>query len=105
MIDPNDWKEVERVREERPPLSVEALRPTEQIQLSYTIDQQLDRLVLEASFAALTDVERRIVEEIYQHDTPVSELANKLGYSRRHVTRLHRGALKKLLPLGRHLTA
>jgi RNA polymerase sigma-B factor len=99
-----DWIEVERLRNERVPLSVDTLRASEHVQLSYTIDQQLDRMVLEASLAALTEVERRIVEEIYQHDTPVSDLAKKLGYSRRHVTRLHRGALKKLLPLGRHLT-
>ena len=101
----DEWRDLERFRDERVTLSVDTLRPKEQVELSYTIDQQLDRMVIESGLASLTEVERKIVEEIYQYDTPVSDVAKKLGYSRRHVTRLHRGALKKLLPLGRHLTA
>lgn len=92
-----DVAEVRRFREERIPLSVDALRPYEQIQLSYTIDRQLDRVVIESALAKLTALEREIVREIYENDTPVGDLARRLGYSRRHLSRLHGAALKKLL--------
>ena len=95
-ISEEELAEVSRFREERVPVSVDALRPFEQIELSYTIDRQLDRMMLEAGLARLTPLEREIVREIYEHDTPVGELAARLGYSRRHVTRLHSAALKKL---------
>lgn len=94
-----DFQEIRKFRDERVMLSVDALRPSDQGRLSYTMDRQLDRMVLEAGLSRLSRLEREIVQEIYQNDTPVSDLAKKLGYSRRHVTRLHRGALKKLLPL------
>lgn len=92
-----DVMEVRRFREERVPLSVDALRPYEQIQLSYTIDRQLDRVVIDSALSKLTALEREIVREIYENDTPVGDLARRLGYSRRHLSRLHSAALKKLL--------
>jgi RNA polymerase sigma-B factor len=88
--------EVRKFREERVPLSVDALRPYEQVELSYTIDRQLDRMMLEAGLARLSPLEREIVRQIYEHEIPVGELARRLGYSRRHITRLHSAALKKL---------
>jgi RNA polymerase sigma-B factor len=90
-----------RYRDSSIVLSVEALRPNEHGALSYTIDNQLDRMSIEEGLAQLTPVERQIVEEIYERDTPVVEIASRLGYSRRHVTRLHRSALDKLLPMTR----
>lgn len=80
-------------------LSMDGLRPNEQRALSYTIDEQLDRLGLESELAQLTQNERDVLVEIYERDTPVVEIAERLGYSRRHVTRLHRSALAKLAPL------
>jgi len=74
----------------------EDLRPFEQRSLSYTIDEQLDRLSLLPGLALLTQVERNVIREIYERDVPIGEVAQRLGYSRRHVTRLHKSALKKL---------
>lgn len=78
----------------------EDLRPIEQRALSYTIDEQLDRLSLLPGLALLTQVERSVILEIYERDVPIGEVAERLGYSRRHVTRLHKSALKKLEGLG-----
>jgi len=74
----------------------EDLAPGEQRALSYTIDDEVDRLSIAPALALLTEVERNVIREIYELDTPVGEIAERLGYSRRHVTRLHRSALKKL---------
>jgi RNA polymerase sigma-B factor len=88
--------EVLRYRDRGRPLSVEALRPYEQCALSYTIDGQLDRVAIELGLEELTPVEREILRAIYEADVPIGELADRLGYSRRHINRLHKGALKKL---------
>ncbi len=95
----SEEQEVQRYRAARAVMSMETLLPYQQGVLSYTIDQQLDRLMLESVMEALSSVERQILIEIYQHDTPVQQIADRLGYSRRHIARLHRDALKKLSPL------
>jgi RNA polymerase sigma-B factor len=104
-ISSEEFREMMRYREEGIPLSVDALRPYEQLSLSYTIDNQLDHVLIEAGMQQLSTVEREILREIYENDTPVGEIAQRLGYSRRHITRLHRGALQKLKPHARPITA
>lgn len=104
-ISATEASEIKRFREDRVLLSTEDLHPREAGRCTYTLDAHLDRLALESGFAALTPVEASIIREIYQYDTPVSEVAKRLGYSRRHVTRLRRSALDKLAPLGRPLSA
>lgn len=101
----DDFREMMRYREEGLPLSVDALRPYEQLSLSYTIDSHLDRVLIESGLEQLTTVEREILREIYENDTPVNEIAQRLGYSRRHITRLHRAALQKLRPHARPVSA
>jgi RNA polymerase sigma-B factor len=91
-----DEAEVFRYREARSTVSMDALRPCEQQVLSYTIDRQLDRVMIESGLHHLSPVEREILVEIYERDTPIIEIATRLGYSRRHIARLHREALKKL---------
>src|SRR5580658_4948495 len=100
-----ELREMLRYRDEGMPISVEALRPYEQLSLSYTIDNQLDRVVIESCLSRLSGVEREILREIYENDTPVGEIAKRLGYSRRHITRLHRAALLKLRPHTRPISA
>ena len=100
-----EFREIMRYREEGVPLSVEALRPYEQLSLSYTIDNDLDRVLIESGLEHLSAVEREILREIYENETPVGEIAERLGYSRRHITRLHRGALQKLRPHARPISA
>ncbi|MGB6986441.1 MAG: sigma-70 family RNA polymerase sigma factor [Candidatus Aquilonibacter sp.] len=101
----DELREMMRYREEGIPLSVDALRPYEQLSLSYTIDNHLDRVLIESGLEQLSTVEREILREIYENDTPVCEIAHRLGYSRRHITRLHRGALQKLKPYARPISA
>jgi RNA polymerase sigma-B factor len=101
----DEFREMMRYSDQGAPLSVDALRPYEQLALSYTIDSQLDRVLIESGLAFLSDVEREIIREIYENDTPVGEIAQRLGYSRRHITRLHRGALRKLHPHTRPISA
>jgi RNA polymerase sigma-B factor len=91
-----DIREVQRLREHGMPLSVDALRPFEHLSLSYTIDRHLDHVAMQTSLKALSNAERKILREIYERDTPIAEIARALGYSRRHVTRLHHAALEKL---------
>ncbi len=98
---PEEQREVSRYRRNTAMLSVESLRPFEHRALSYTLDHQLDRVDVQRALAELSALERQIIVEIYERDTPLMELAERLGYSRRHLSRLHRGALKKLTPYAR----
>ena len=96
-----DQRDLLRSKDASSVISVDALRPYEQRALSYTMDNQLDKLVIQGALARLSPLEREIVIEIYEKDTPLTELARRLGYSRRHLTRLHRNALQKLSPYAR----
>lgn len=104
-VSEEEVREMMRYREEGMPLSVDALRPYEQLSLSYTIDSHLDRVLIESGLERLSPVEREILREIYENDSPVNEIAQRLGYSRRHITRLHRAALQKLRPHARPISA
>jgi RNA polymerase sigma-B factor len=61
-----------------------------------TIDDLLDRVAVERMLLALPPLERRIVAAIHLDGAKVVEVAARLGYSRRHVTRLHRVAIERL---------
>jgi len=91
--------DIARYRASGSVISTEGLRTSDQRALSYTIDTQIDHLIVEAGLAALTSVERLILRAIYEHDTPVAVVAQRLGYSRRHISRLRKAALAKLAPL------
>jgi RNA polymerase sigma-B factor len=56
----------------------------------------LNRLTLEHLLHRLLPVERQIVSAIHLEGASVVEVARRLAYSRRHVTRLHRGAIERL---------
>lgn len=60
------------------------------------IDDLLDRLTVERMLKTLSPLERRIVIAIHLDGVSVVDLATRLGYSRRHVTRLHRAAMERL---------
>ncbi|MDQ6933013.1 MAG: sigma-70 family RNA polymerase sigma factor [Candidatus Eremiobacteraeota bacterium] len=61
-------------------------------------DAQIDRLLVEAALRALNDLERTVILAVYAQGYTQSELAKRLGYSQRHISRLHRTALSKMLP-------
>jgi RNA polymerase sigma-B factor len=76
--------------------SLDALPPNQAVSACYTIDAHDDRLVLERALASLTPVERAILQASIEHDWSVGDIARRLGYSQRHVTRLRRAAIAKL---------
>lgn len=62
-------------------------------------ERQIDRMIIEAGLATLTSIERTIIIAVYVRGYSKLELARRLGYSQRHVSRLHRGALQKMYPM------
>ncbi len=70
----------------------------------FGIEDVLDRLTVEKMLQGLSRLERQIVRSIHLDGVTVVEVAARLGYSRRHVTRLHRCAmdrLRRVVPLER----
>jgi len=77
-------------------ISFEVLGNREQRTPPRGIDDVLDRLTVERILATLSPLERQIVRSIHLDGVTVVDLARRLGYSRRHVTRLHRAAIDRL---------
>ena len=77
-------------------LSLDFVRAEEWCAREGGIDELLDRLTVEAMLRRLSPLERSIIVGIHLECRTVVELAARLGYSRRHVTRLHRLALERL---------
>lgn len=90
--------EVLRYRELAVPESIDALQPHQMRPCSYTLEDRDDRMLVEAALALLTETERKIILALYASGYTQIELAQRLGYSRRHISRLHRAALKKMQP-------
>jgi len=59
-------------------------------------DVVVNAMAVERLLAALTPLEMQIVRSIHIDGMTIVELAKRLGYSRRHVTRLHRAAMLRL---------
>lgn len=97
--------EVRRYQDAQVIVSMDAMPSYERHAPSYTIEGSIDRLPAFLESNVLSDVERTILREIYERDTPIFEVSRRLGYSRRHIARLHRAALQKLSPLMRPLSA
>jgi RNA polymerase sigma-B factor len=77
-------------------LSFECLKQWEDPLAAESFNELLDRLTLDRMLQALSPLEREIVVAIHLRGTSVVELAQRLGYSRRHVTRLHASAMQHL---------
>ena len=89
-------REIRAYRASNRVLSFEALHLSDQRTLGPPIDEIVDRMTVEQMLGAIPPIERQIVRAIYLDGLPVVEVARRLGYSRRHVTRLHRCALDRL---------
>jgi RNA polymerase sigma-B factor len=76
--------------------SLDSLPPHQAVSACYTIDSHTDRLMLEKALAVLKPVERTILHASLEHGWSVTDIAERLGYSTRHVTRLRRAAIAKL---------
>ncbi len=94
-----DIDELVLFREQAIPQSIDALEPHQLRPCSYTLEEREDRMVLDAALDRLTETERTIILALYANGYSQLEVAQRLGYSRRHISRLHRGALKKMQPV------
>jgi RNA polymerase sigma-B factor len=63
---------------------------------SRMFESVLNKLTLERILAILPPLEMQIVRSIHIEGATVVDLAKRLGYSRRHLTRLHRMAMARL---------
>ncbi|MDP9017545.1 MAG: sigma-70 family RNA polymerase sigma factor [Candidatus Eremiobacteraeota bacterium] len=63
------------------------------------VDCVLDRLLIESALEALNETERSIILGVYAKGYSQFEIAQRLGYSQRHISRLHKAALEKMLPV------
>lgn len=97
---PAELRDVREYRASGRTLSLEAAIARDPQEFARPFDAVLDRMTLEKFFAALTPLELRIVRSIHLEGVTVVDLAKRLGYSRRHLTRLHRGAMLRLRSLG-----
>jgi RNA polymerase sigma-B factor len=59
------------------------------------IDAVVGRLTLDAALDRLPAIERDILHAVYFEDESLAQVADRMGYSRRHLTRLHRRALHR----------
>jgi len=96
---PAEVREIRAYRASSRVVSLELLHDAERGVGQYAIEDVLDRLTVENILEGLSPLERQIVRSIHLDGATVVELAARLGYSRRHVTRLHRGALERLKSL------
>lgn len=95
-------REVEELalyRAQAVPESLDALQPHELRPFSYTMESREDRLIAEAALSCLTPTERTIIVALYAKGYSQVEVSERMGYSRRHISRLHRSALQKMQPL------
>jgi RNA polymerase sigma-B factor len=76
--------------------SLDALSPHELNPAGYSLDEPETALVIKDALALLSGTERTIVLALYAGGYSQLELAERLGYSRRHISRLHRRALRKM---------
>jgi RNA polymerase sigma-B factor len=93
---PAQVREVRTYRARSHVLSFELSSDFEPCVPSSGIEEMLDRLTVDRMLQALSPLERQIVVAIHLDGVTVVELAARLGYSRRHVTRLHRAAIDRL---------
>lgn len=97
-VRPVELEELERYRECAVPESLDGVEQHRLRPCSYTIDDREDRMLLDRALAALTTTERTIILALYATGYRQNEVAQRLGYSRRHISRLHRSALEKMRP-------
>lgn len=68
-------------------------------------EEREERWLIEAALDALSEKEREIVVRLYDYGYSQTEVASRLGYSQRHISRLHRSALRKMQPVWVHKSA
>jgi RNA polymerase sigma-B factor len=89
-------REVRAYRASHRPASLDPARYAGRGTQPCCIDDLLDRLTVEKLLERLNPLERHIVRAVHLNGISIVDLAARLGYSRRHVTRLHRSAMERL---------
>lgn len=97
---PSEQREVCDYRNSGRIASVDALSVSAWREDAAAFESVLDTMTLERLFSTLTPLETQIVRSIHLDGMTIVELAKRLGYSRRHVTRLHRSAMSRLRGYG-----
>ncbi|MDQ6826788.1 MAG: sigma-70 family RNA polymerase sigma factor [Candidatus Eremiobacteraeota bacterium] len=98
-VDAVTVQEVIRCRETTFPGSldgVQNLLPATHASVQCGNDAQVDRLLIETALRALNSIERAVILALYGQGYNQSELASRLGYSQRQISRLHKAALSKM---------
>jgi RNA polymerase sigma-B factor len=94
-------REVHEYRASDSVVSLDGLRTAQARATDDALEVVLDRVTIQRLVMRLSPLERKILHGLYMEGIALADLANRLGYSRRHVTRLHRAALKRLASLAR----
>lgn len=100
---PAELRDVRDYRASGRTVSLEATVTRDSQDFERPFDAVLDDMTLESFFSELTPLQVRIVRSIHLDGVSVVELAKQMGYSRRHLTRLHRAAMQRLRGLGERL--
>ncbi|HTX60389.1 MAG TPA: sigma-70 family RNA polymerase sigma factor [Verrucomicrobiae bacterium] len=93
---PADVRDVRAYRCSGRLVPIDELHGAEACAQASAMESLVERLTIDAELCKLSSLERRIIRSIYLEGVSVAELADQIGYSRRHVTRLHRAALRHL---------
>jgi RNA polymerase sigma-B factor len=102
---PSDQRDVREYRASGRVVSFDLLPASAWHQTSRTFESLLDKMTVERMLTVLPPLEMQIVRSIHIDGTTVVDLARKLGYSRRHLTRLHRIAMARLRSHGARVSA
>ncbi len=99
LLDAEAVRDIHEYRERARIESLDASPFEEASRAYYTIEELDDRLMLEEALRTLTPLERSVLLESVARDRSVAEIAARLGYSERHVSRIRQSAIRKLGPL------
>ena len=92
---PSERREVREYRASGVLVSMEKLDGKWSREAEEEIDVVLRRMTIDAALDRLVPIEREILRAVYFEGESLADVAARLGYSRRHLTRLHRRALER----------
>jgi RNA polymerase sigma-B factor len=92
---PDERRDVREYRASGTLVSMEKLHGKWCRESEEAIDVLVGRVTLDAALDLLPNLDRDILRAVYFEGESLGELADRLHYSRRHLTRLHRRALQR----------
>jgi RNA polymerase sigma-B factor len=93
---PPDVRDVQEYRASGHTVAIEDLQRVECQMAAASMDGLVERLAIENELHRLEPLERTVLTKIYIEGLAVGEVATQVGYSRRHVTRVRRNALRRM---------